>query len=97
MVIFQCDGGVVVSLDVEDPDEVTEILIEGLDGLVEGLTGAFSGGWYGMFGRYYELETSAVDLAIAAENFPPFKALNPVLTEGQEILDSFSYDSTLIY
>lgn len=88
-----------VRLSVEGPDDPG--IIEFGDGenpaSLEILKKNFEEGWPGIHGNLQFLETTAIDLAYAAAYHPFFKDLNPVLVEGQEILDAFKSDPEVMY
>lgn len=98
MIIYQL-GENKVMLNVSSPDGSSEIQIENNtnDKALKWLKEDFEKGWHGIHGNLQFLETTAIDLDHAARCHLFFSYLNPVLIEGQEILDAYEYDDTVMY
>jgi hypothetical protein len=101
MIVYSVLNGKVI-LEVEDPDTSAIIKFEPSQDkveqkLFEQLKSDFEKGWLGIHATYQSLETTALDLSYAATSHDFFSYLNPVLIEGQEILDAFEYRDDVLY
>lgn len=98
MIIYRIGKNKVI-LNVSSPDDLSKIQIENNtnDEALKWLKEDFEKGWYGIHGNLQFLETTAIDLDHAARYHSFFSYLNPVLIEGQEILDAYEYDDTVMY